>query len=923
MSVNVPTDPDKKEADIARKLQFYGIYKAFQAGKVPDNDQIDVALNSFLNLDILASPPDRLSDEGKNLIQEFRSVVEQAKYLLLTKNDGELLQDFIWQCQQIDGGAARAPGAPVDQATAQQHGRDVKEGLRTLGQLILTNGQFRKLLNDAVVLLRDIAGDAATNIAGRVNPSGDQLSQIDHPAEDNVWHDSPNMSSGNIKNQMRQAFKKNQPVGRDDVRDAVGTASQTAHPSGSRDPADTAQLAGRDQQYNAASGIDAQTGAQVGADTLKQRASENVPEETKQRGRETRDRTKNYLQQKMPEERRGQLIYRLKKMVVEIQGHPDYMQSIDTLLDLAEQYGGHAHNIGQHGSGAVRGARGDTSLRTAERDLKTLIERFANYTSIDDFIDSINVIYRDADRDEELKNWFKQMDTFIRKCLKEQGYIMEDNSTERWNELYDKGNDLLRHRYKSHTDRVVDELKFLAKEFDNDAQNKRFAETCQNFFNHLGNDENGKPKFKKHLLLDLSNVIIPTIIEDIRYMPIPRLEYRDPKLEFAIENLVIESSNLMPNLLEIHQESTIRFGRKGREAGNKGSFLVAVEGIQMDLRDVSYYMNRRGSSLLGQDQGVLDILLGDSGLSFRMKLSVVSTKAKDRQSFLKVDSVRVDIKKLKLKIKQSKHKALLAAGKPFLIKPLTKALAKSIEAAIKQKVEEVDAFAYKIKLEADRAKKEAANNPENVPNMYRNYVSAFQRELSKGKEKAERAQQSVQNKEFKMVTTTDESMFPNLKLPGGISSKATEYKNSARQGDRWKSQVFGIGTAQRSNDIPSPEEIRRKPHSVAQGGVRDPQDVGNTNPSTGPSGYNQGAQQGSSQQGYGQQGALPHQGYGQQGFNQQVDVAFANAGAQPGILQGNSAANGAINGGAGNQKNTPTGGNTLLGSDNPVYQGRV
>ncbi|KAJ8064603.1 hypothetical protein OCU04_006933 [Sclerotinia nivalis] len=773
-------------------------------------------------------------------------------------------------------------------------------------------------VNDAVVLLRDIAGDAATNFAGRVNPSEDQLSQIDHPADDNVWHDSPNISSGNIKNQMRQAFKKNQPVGRDDVRDAVGTASQNAHPSGSRDPADTAQLAGRDQQYNAASGVDGQAGAQAGADTLKQRASENVPEETKQRGRETRDRTKNYLQQKMPEERRGQLIYRLKKMVVEIQGHPEYMQSIDTLLDLAVQYGGHAHNIGQHGSGAVKGAHADTSLKAAERDLKTLIERFANYTSTDDFIDSINAIYRDADRDPDLKNWFKQMNSFIRRCLKEQGYIMEDHSTQHWNELYDKGNYLLRDRYRPHTDRIVDELKFLANEFDNDAQNKRFAETCQKFFNDLGNDENGKPKFKKHLLLDLSNVIIPTIIEDIRYMPIPRLEYRDPKMEFAIENLVIESSNLLPNLLEIHQESTIRFGRKGLEAGKKGSFLVAVQGIQMDLRDVAYYINRRGSSLLSQDQGVLDILLGGSGLSFKMKLSVVSTKDKDRQSFLKVDSVKVDIKKLKLKIKQSKHKALLAAGKSFLIKPLTKAIGKAIEAAIKQKVEELDAFAYKIKLEADRAKKEAANNPENVPNIYRNYVSAFQRELTKGKERAQKAQQSMKDKEFRMVATADESMFPNVHLPGGISTKATEYKNSARQGDRWKSQVFSLGSAQKSTNIPSPGEIKRKPHSVAQGGVKGPQNVGNTNSSAGPSGYNQGAQQGYSQQGYGQQGALP-----QQGFNQQVDVAFGNAGAQPGVLQGNGATNGAINGGALNQKNVPTGGNTLLGSDNPVYQGRV
>ncbi|QSZ31015.1 hypothetical protein DSL72_000576 [Monilinia vaccinii-corymbosi] len=917
MSVNIPSSRQQKEEDIERKLQLYGIFKAFQAGKVPSNEQIDIALNSFLASHALSNPSEKLSQEGQTLVQEFRSLVEQAQHLLLAKNSDEILQDFIWQCQMIDGGAAAAvPGAPVDQETAQKHGQQAKDGFKTLGQLIITNGEFRKLLNDAVVLLRDIAGDAATNAAGKVNPSEDQLSQIDRPAEDNVWHDSPEMSSGNFKNQMKQKFKKNQPAGRDDVRDAVGNASQNAHPNGSRDPADTAQLAGRDQQSNTASGVDGQAGAQAGAATLKQRASENIPEETKQRGRENRDRAKSYLHGKMPEERREQLIYRLKKMVVEIQGHPDYMQAVTTLLDLAEQYGGHAHHLGQQGSGAVKGAHADSSLTTAERDLKTLFERFANYTSTDDFTDSINTIYQDADRDPELKKWFKEINTFVRRCLKEQGYILDDNSTERWNELYDRGNFLLRDRYRPHTDRIVDEIKFLANEFDNDPQNKKFAETCQKLFNDLGNDENGKPKFKKHLVQDLVNVIIPAAFEGIRYMPIPRLEYRDPKTELVVENLVIESNNLTPNLIDVSHESNFRFGRRGIESKQRGSITVNVSGVQMDLKDVSYYFTRKSSLPIHHDEGIIDIFLGGTGLSFKMKFS--TAEKKDKQNFLKVDSVKVDIKNFKLKIKKSKHKLLFTAGKALMIKPLTKAIAKAVEAAIKQKFEEGDAFAYKIKVEADRAQKEAANNPENVPNIYRNYVSAMQRELTKGKAKAEKAQQAVQDKEFKMVMTMDESMFPNVILPGGISSKASEYKNLAKTGGQWGSTVFKIGSAQRSSNLPLAKKVERKPHSVAQGGVRGPQSLGNTSSiaSGGTPGYNQGAQQGA------QQGT-------QQGFNQQVDQAFGNAVAQPattgtGLLGSSGATKGAANGGASNQKNVITnGGHTQLGANNPVFQGRV
>ena len=119
-------------------------------------------------------------------------------------------------------------------------------------------------------------------------------------------------------------------------------------------------------------------------------------------------------------------------------------------MRLAEEYGGHAHTVGTQSAGSVKGAHTDDALQTAEADLrvrdldfvhrtrpilidlKRLIERFANSTSLDDLFDSINQIYRDADQDPELKGWFKKVDAYIRKCLQEQGYIMQDASTDEW-----------------------------------------------------------------------------------------------------------------------------------------------------------------------------------------------------------------------------------------------------------------------------------------------------------------------------------------------------------------------------------------------------------------------------------------------------------------------------------------------------------
>lgn len=174
-------------------------------------------------------------------------------------------------------------------------------------------------MSDATVLLRDIAGDAAQKAATKVNPSDEQLSQIDRPADDNTWHDVPDFSRDNLK----QQFNDKTPFGKKEAKEVVGDATQAAHPSGSRDPADAADLAARDQQQGTSSGVDAKQGARAGFQNAKDKLSANTDEDTKNQGREYRDRSKNYMKDKLPQERRDQSIWRLKKMLVEIQGHQD------------------------------------------------------------------------------------------------------------------------------------------------------------------------------------------------------------------------------------------------------------------------------------------------------------------------------------------------------------------------------------------------------------------------------------------------------------------------------------------------------------------------------------------------------------------------------------------------------------------------
>ncbi|CAI7568587.1 unnamed protein product [Penicillium glandicola] len=800
MSVNVPSNPKQKEKDINQKLQLFGIYHGlfFQ-----QNKQCDIALNSALNSKALSSPPAGLSADGKVLVADLRNVIDAAKKMLLVKNEGELLQDFIWQSQNISAGDAKRPGFPVDKEAGQQDANKALEGLKTLGTLMITNGEFRKLLNDALTLGKDIAADASQKAANQVRPSEADLASIDQAAEDNVWHEKPNISTDDLKSR----FKKNKS---------------------------------KADKENVDAAVESETGVSPQSKT-----------------KEYSEKTKAYLSKKIPQERRDQTVWRLKKMIIEIQGHADYQQAVETLLTLAEQYAGHTKDVSKQGGSSARGVLKTDSAQAVQYNLRTLIERFANNTSLDSFFESLNTIYRDAEKDPELRHWFKNVDTLIRKSLREQGFIMEDDCNRQWNELYDKGRYLLRERYRGHSDRIVDEVKFLAEQFEKDPQNQALAESVQKLFKDLGQGSDGKASFKPDLLRDLRDIIIPSIFENVRYVPIPRIEVSDPMVDVVVENLVIEGDNLMPNVVEFGSDNYFRWGRKKITSKRDNKIMIAMSGIQVDLRDINYYIKKKEGFPAITDRGIMDIFLGGEGLS--VKIAASTAQKNDKEHFFKLDKVNVSINNMDIKLKKSSHKILFNTFKPMLFRVVRPALQKVVESQIREAFKKGDLYAKEIHTEATRAQEAAREDPENAPSIFSRYADAIRARTQAKAKEAEGA--AKRDTKVQTVMTLHDSIFPDVVLPNGVSSKATEYADLAAKGERWESPIYSIGSAAESTGIPSAGPITNKSRGAGAAGVAS---AAGASGATGAAAANG-------------NGAS---GYPAGGFSDEVDQAFVNGKSQ-------------------------------------------
>jgi hypothetical protein len=154
---------------------------------------------------------------------------------------------------------------------------------------------------------------------------------------------------------------------------------------------------------------------------------------------------------------------------MECQRHENYQESVTWLMSFIEEYVKHGRKIaGARKDHTADSVTKDKNLKRATRELRTLLERFANNTSLDIVLDAIDAIIDDARRDEELRAWFSDVDAYIRKLLLEPGYVIEPDCNNQANRLRESGRRFYDDKYKGHFDNLFNSMGTWFKAFGED-----------------------------------------------------------------------------------------------------------------------------------------------------------------------------------------------------------------------------------------------------------------------------------------------------------------------------------------------------------------------------------------------------------------------------------------------------------------------
>ncbi|CCF49801.1 uncharacterized protein UHOR_13922 [Ustilago hordei] len=463
------------------------------------------AIDDTLKYTLANSPvdTDRLSPDGKKLIQDIRELIETARQVVLNKNGGEEFQNFLYATRKTNVAANLNVNAPIAAA------------------------DLRKIIQDLGYIGRDMFADGAAKAAEVARPEDGKLQRVDQPTPDNEFHDD-----------IPDLFKKKEETKAHAQEKAEQAKAQGS--SHARDLQNSVEPNASKEENQAAVAEQAKNKAQLFAD--------KIPQKHKDLAKEHKDKAQGYLKDKFPQERRDQFYYRLKKVVVECQRHRDYQDAMDYFLTFFEQYKGHASHVATQSTQAAKNVRSDGNVATAETSFRRLIERFANGAPTQPIIDAVDQLYTDAQNDPEL-----------RQCgLQEPGFIMKDEANTEARQITESGKKFFvaadgrpQGKYVPHKDALFQEITHFAKSMGTDPLNKKLGDNIQQIVKDLFLNSEGGLTFKPHLWSDIRDPILPELLSHVGLVPLPRIEYTDKQVDLVIENLAIDLLNILPSQTEM------------------------------------------------------------------------------------------------------------------------------------------------------------------------------------------------------------------------------------------------------------------------------------------------------------------------------------------------------------------------------------
>jgi hypothetical protein len=244
----------------------------------------------------------------------------------------------------------------------------------------------------------------------------------------------------------------------------------------------------------------------------------------------TTGKIRRSLSQAVTKESRQTLATRIKKILAEVEDHPEYSPALQFILKNLERL---SHlDIGVVDSD-------DENISRMVADTKKALENFAGGAKLDAFLFYVKDLSAATADDTEVQEYWQDIKEFLARSLKEPAFVRETNYDQAWGAFVSRGRSLLYDNpsYRETLLKVATEADMFSTAFSTDATTTTLRRSFSNLWKDAFLDERGRPVVKLDLLHDMRRVLPSVFKENLASVHIPRIEYSDDQFDYFADNM--------------------------------------------------------------------------------------------------------------------------------------------------------------------------------------------------------------------------------------------------------------------------------------------------------------------------------------------------------------------------------------------------
>lgn len=311
--------------------------------------------------------------------------------------------------------------------------------------------------------------------------------------------------------------------------------------------------------------------------------------------------------------------------------------------------------------------------------------------SLDPFFNSLAGLRSSLMKDEDARSSLTEFNQFLRKCLKEPGYIEDSHRRkEEFKSHVQTIRSKFSDKYRSEADHLMQEASTVIERARKDELSVKLTSDIQDLFNHLFKDEAGNLTVKPELWNDVKT-ILPVFFGRLRFIKLPELVVRDESVDFRATGITISVGELAPKRVQAHFYSDLDVAETdlveavGEEYDLQSLFVVEVGKIYAEARNVYFEMDRKAFPPL-TDAGIADLNVhGDDGMSLRL---IYGARRAGRVATETVTPIgtgfhllkaKCTIDKLDLRLHETRHSWMYTVLGPLIRRNLKQRIEQEIE----------------------------------------------------------------------------------------------------------------------------------------------------------------------------------------------------------------------------------------------------